>query len=112
MARNVGVKIVFDKFPDIAKKAPGTTKAVVSKAAHDVEAHAKMVVPVDTGNLRNSIQTKLEAGGFRGIVATNVEYSIYVEYGTRRMGAQPYMVPAAEAVRPQFIEAMKKIAEL
>ncbi|NOZ27964.1 MAG: HK97 gp10 family phage protein [Chloroflexi bacterium] len=113
MARGrANIRIVFNRFPEIARRAPETTRAAVAKAAHDIEAHAKMVVPVDTGNLKNSIHTVIEADGFRGVVATGVEYAPYVEYGTRRMGAKPYMTPAAERVRPEFIEAMKRIAKV
>jgi len=32
-----------------------------------------------------------------------------VEMGTRRMGARPYMRPAAEHVRASFITAMEQI---
>lgn len=32
------------------------------------------------------------------VVGTNVEYSVYVEFGTSRMPAQPYLRPAAQEV--------------
>ena len=35
-------------------------------------------------------------------VGSAVEYAIYVEFGTSRTTAQPFLVPAAEAVRDQF----------
>lgn len=54
------------------------------------------------------------------VVGTNVEYSIYVELGTSRMAAQPYLIPAArEAARSaeriagdasSVDEAVKRIA--
>jgi hypothetical protein len=41
-----------------------------------------------------------EFGTVKYVVGTNVRYSIYVEYGTSRMEAQPYLRPAIEdAVR-------------
>jgi hypothetical protein len=33
------------------------------------------------------------------VVGTNVSYSVYVEFGTRHMAAQPYLRPAVEHVR-------------
>lgn len=33
------------------------------------------------------------------VVGTNVEYSVYVEFGTSRMAAQPYLRPAVESAR-------------
>jgi len=54
--------------------------------------------PVDTGRLRQSIGLqKVGDGHYR--VGTNVVYAPYVEFGTRRMAAQPFMRPALEAVR-------------
>jgi hypothetical protein len=37
-----------------------------------------------------------EFGEVRYVVGTNVRYSIYVEYGTSSMEAQPYLRPAIE----------------
>lgn len=41
------------------------------------------------------------------IVADGVEYGLYQEMGTVKMAAQPFMVPAVEAVRPGFAQSMK-----
>lgn len=105
------VTIKFNRFPEIAAAMPEKTKAVVAKTAFDVEAHAKNVVPVDTGALKNSISTEFENDGLTAIIAPHMEYAAFVEYGTRRMSAQPYMTPAAEAVRPAFIGAMKQMLQ-
>lgn len=54
--------------------------------------------PVDTGRLRGSIGLqKVGEGHYR--VGTNVVYAPFVEFGTRRTRAQPFMRPAVEAVR-------------
>jgi hypothetical protein len=37
-----------------------------------------------------------EFGTVRYVVGTNVRYSIWVEYGTSKMEAQPYLRPAIE----------------
>ncbi len=58
------------------------------------ESHAKELCPVDTGRLRNSItHTNDDDSAYIG---TNVEYAAYVELGTFRMKARPYLKPAAE----------------
>lgn len=50
------------------------------------------------GRLRQSISVqKIGEGWFR--VGTNVEYAIWVEFGTRRMAARPFLRPALEKVR-------------
>jgi HK97 gp10 family phage protein len=108
---SVTVKVTFDRFPEIAAAMPEKASAVVRKAAFDIEGQAKNRAPVDTGALKNSISTEFEDNGLTGIVAPTVEYGIYVEFGTKRMSAQPYMIPAAEAVAPAFIGAMKQMLQ-
>lgn len=111
MANQTTVTIKFNHFPEIAAALPEKTKAVVAKAALDVEGNAKNTVPVDTGNLKSSISTEFENDGLTAIVAPHTEYAAYVEFGTRRMTAQPYMTPAAERVRPAFIGAMEQMLQ-
>ena len=74
---------------------------IVELAALEVEAEAKRNCPVDTGRLRNSITTAKE-GKTTAYVGTNTEYAPYVEFGTHKMRAQPYLRPAAEKVRQRL----------
>lgn len=59
------------------------------------ETYAKQLCPVDTGRLRNSI-THQQMDENTEVIGTNVEYAPYVELGTRKMTARPYLRPAAE----------------
>lgn len=60
---------------------------------------AKSRAPVRTGALRDSIQ-RTEASAESATVEAEVEYSGFVEFGTSRMSAEPYMTPSIpEAVR-------------
>lgn len=59
------------------------------------EGFAKAKCPVDTGNLRNSITHVTAPGEDAVYIGTNVEYAAYVEFGTSRTAAQPYLRPAA-----------------
>lgn len=65
------------------------------------EGYAKMLCPVDTGNLRNSITHQQIDKGSEAI-GTNVEYAPYVEMGTQKMAAQPYIKPAVENHIPEY----------
>lgn len=58
------------------------------------EGYAKLNCPVDTGRLRNSITHERDDEEGQVQIGTNVEYAPYVEYGTSRMDAQPYLEPA------------------
>lgn len=59
------------------------------------EGYAKDICPVDTGNLRNRIRHKVDDKEKAVYIGTNVEYAPYVELGTHRQAAQPYLKPAA-----------------
>lgn len=89
----------------------------IERGAKKIQKNAKLLTPVDTGTLRNSIKTKSEitAEGAEAQVYTNLEYAPYVEFGTGQRGsessierpsgvsykadwkgqaAQPYLTPA------------------
>ncbi len=112
MTAKVVVEIKFDKLPQLQGALRERAAQAVMKAAYDIEGQAKAIVPVDTGNLKNSIQTTQEGELAAAVGPRAVEYAIYVEYGTVKMRAQPYMRPAAEKVRPAFIQAMEQIAKV
>lgn len=78
----------------------------VTKATFDTEALAKARAPVDTGYLRSAITGRM-VGKTEGEVVSNADYSIYQEFGTYKMSAQPFMVPALEQVLPAFESAVK-----
>lgn len=104
----VTVKVVSNRLPAISAAIKPAVVDEVKKATFDVEAKAKAKVPVRTGTLRRSIHSVFENDGLRGIVGPSVEYGKFVEFGTRHMGARPYMRPAAEAVLPKFADAVKR----
>jgi HK97 gp10 family phage protein len=59
-----------------------------------VEGDAKLRCPVDTGNLRNSINYKVDEEELSVKIGTNVDYAPYVELGTSKQKAQPFLVPS------------------
>ena len=48
---------------------------------------------------------------FDGIVTVGTEYAPYVEYGTSKMAARPFMQPAVDKVKPEFEKVMQKILD-
>jgi HK97 gp10 family phage protein len=103
----INVVVKLNKFPEIGSRMRAMLSAAVRKTAFDLEANAKDVVPVKTGNLKNSIQTETK-GDLNADVRVGAEYGIYVEYGTRKMSARPFLRPAAEKVKDEFVEACKQ----
>lgn len=82
---------------------------ILNKATFDVEAGAKTRAPVRTGFMKNSIRSVI--GRLKNYVVVGAEYGIHVEFGTRRQRAQPFLIPALEAVRPKFLAAWKKLVK-
>jgi HK97 gp10 family phage protein len=64
----------------------------LTKAAIFVQNEARSLAPVDSGNLKESIDYEVEES--KAIVKTDVEYAIFQEYGTKKMSSHPFMRPA------------------
>lgn len=81
---------------------------IVSSFAFQVEAGAKTRAPVDTGYLKSSIQAERKSR-FRWLVNVFAEYGIFVEYGTYKMRAQPFLTPAVESLRQKWEAAWRAL---
>lgn len=57
------------------------------------------VTPVDTGELRGS--ESQSAGGKTLTLTAGTDHGVYVEFGTRKMAAQPFMRPTVEGAAGQ-----------
>ena len=67
-------------------------------------------MPVDTGQLRTSIlRTDNAVSGWVTIMAGGAAafYAGYVEFGTVKMAARPYMTPAAQLAREILPDAVR-----
>lgn len=102
----VTVRVVSNRLPQISAAIRPAVVREVQRAAFDIEAQAKAKTPVKTGTLRRSIHSVFSNGGLTALVGPSVLYGKFVEFGTRRMGARPFMRPAAEAVLPKFAQAV------
>jgi HK97 gp10 family phage protein len=87
-------------------------EALVELAERIVD-DAKALCPVDTGSLRRSIRYERDpdgsiviAAGGGGVVnprtRREVDYAAYVEFGTSRLPAQPFLQPALEKNLPNL----------
>ncbi len=129
------VVIVFDDLPIVAERLHGAAAKLVKTAAFNVEARAKGNAAVDTGAMRAAIYTVTREGsGYAAaaasaasasinaemqseeprpekdtsaVVHAGMNYSVYVEYGTVKMAAQPFMAPAAAAEEPNLQQALR-----
>lgn len=78
----------------------------IFESAQRVEKQAASIAPVDTGNLHDHIVAS-KVTDMVARVDSFAEYSGYVENGTRKMEAQPFLAPSMHAEAPRI----KKIVE-
>ena len=67
-----------------------------------VQGQATLNAPVDTGNLRSSID--VEVGTEDAEIFTPVFYAPFLEYGTSRQAAQPFLRPALDNSKGNIIK--------
>lgn len=93
------------------KGAIGARAALaLRKTVADVRADAVVNAPVDTGFLRNSIESTFIGSGaaksMTGMVGVGANYAVYLEFGTSKMPAQPFFFPAVDRHESAFFAAL------
>lgn len=88
--------------------------AALRRTALAIEADAKALAPVDTGDLQNSVSTTITGDGRHGSmtaeIGPTVEYGIYQEFGTSTQAGTPFMGPAYDRQVPGYTAALAKLA--
>ena len=129
---NIEVKLTDNSrevLEDLARKKPKALEMIGLTA----EGYAKRLCAVDTGRLRNSITHATSTSGGIGTyndnegnrysdasakstpeedsvyIGTNVEYAPYVELGTVRTPAQPFLRPAAADHIEQYKSIIRRV---
>ena len=129
----------LNKFSVILRELPDEIKndvrKVVKNSAFNIERNAKSSASVKTGHLRRSISTKM--GDMEATIHTsNLKYAPMVEYGTKAhiiraknkkalywkgakhpvkqvnhpgSKAKPYLIPAFNQEKDQFLEKLKEV---
>lgn len=67
-------------------------REATDEITREIAADMRRLVPVDTGELRESIED-IEVDG-HGVISVGTDHWEFVEYGTSRMDAQPFIRPA------------------
>ena len=84
-------------------------KRVVRHNGAELQQKAQRNSPVDSGDLKRSIGLEIVDDGLAAEVEPTMNYASYVEYGTRKMAAQPYMRPAFNEQSAKFKSDMDKL---
>lgn len=105
------VKIVSNRLPGFADRLKVKADTTSKSTAEQVAEIARKLAPRDTGELINSISIEAQEGEDGWEVVVGADHGIFVELGTSKMAAQPYLTPAAEAMRNDHIKRSGDIVE-
>jgi len=83
-------------------------KSALEEVGFFVEAEAKSRTTVATGTLKRSITSVVDTNDKSVTVGTNIEYATYVEKGTSRQIAKPYLTPAVEENKSKLKSILEK----
>jgi hypothetical protein len=97
--------VLESRIPAIVAGSEAKAEAAVAKTVFDIEAGCKVRSRVDTGQQREGWTGEI-TGPLEGIVYNPVEHSLYNEFGTESMSAQPMLYPSIEDAREPFYAAM------
>lgn len=81
-----GLNETFNKLMAMADKLNKNKGKLLEGIVFDGVIIAKEEVPVDTGELRDSIHGKINPGGNKGEIIAGTDHSIFVEFGTGLRG--------------------------
>lgn len=100
------LRVVADNTQAVLSALDSQIAAAFNAIGLKAVAYAKASCPVDTGRLRASITYETDVK--KVYVGSNVEYAPYVELGTRKRAAQPFLTPAAKNHGSQYKAILKK----
>lgn len=95
-----------DNSSTILAKISRASSTTLTAIGIQAQMYATYLCPVDTGRLRGSIAYIVQDDTVH--IGTNVEYAPYVEKGTRKMKAQPFLTPAITDHQSDWEEIAEK----
>jgi len=134
MANNISIRLDTAKLDRLIKSVPNETAELIEETAYGVETKAKVSIQsgsktgrvyirngrshrasapgeapaTDTGALVNSIRA-LKRNRFLYRVNVGQLYGVYLEFGTSRMAPRPFLTPAVEKERKDFMKALRDL---
>ena len=95
------------RIPAIAAELHPKVQAALHASAEGIADRAKQRAPVETGRLRDAIHVERDGDDVYILGGdSEVWYGHLVEYGTRYVPAQPFLVPAAEEGKDDTVAAV------
>ena len=101
------IEVVNSHVDEVLNALQSQKAKILEEWGLTAEAYASDYCPVDTGRLRASISHDTDEDTM--YLGTNVEYAPYVELGTSRMDAQPFLRPAIENHMDEYKDILNDV---
>lgn len=110
-----GLDKLMEELGATAEATIDAATSAMKTTTGQVQAKAKQIAPKRTGYMANNIlvePVKKTATSVTGTVNAKADYSSFVEFGTYKMSAEPFIRPAVSAAKSVFIKTtMDKLKE-
>ena len=111
MARTIkGLDSLLIKMEGLDNAIKQEVEKEMNKALLPVKVEAISIAPFDTGALSRSItiRTEITDTSIIGKVGAYIHYAKYLEFGTSKMEAQPFLKPAFDTHKMEVAEDIKR----
>lgn len=99
MAKVEGLERLKQRFAKLPQKMRTEVRAAIDQSADELVAFQKRLVPVETGELRDSIQKRDGRHELSVEVFSDNFKARWQEFGTVKMAASPFFYPPYRALR-------------
>lgn len=106
-----GLEEVMREFNRFDKASRVNLRSAVRKNANALRKGMRSRIHNVTGNLSRSISAKYDKDGFGAVVGPTRplgSHAHFLEFGTVKMAARPFITPAAEEQRPKYLDDIRK----
>lgn len=105
------VRITGFNFAALSERMKRNIAEVLNEGAESAVSLAQQLAPVDTGFMKANISQTAEASpnSLKAAIESGADYSVFVEYGTVNMEAQPFFTPAFESARRQVNNGLLRV---
>jgi HK97 gp10 family phage protein len=97
----LGLRLASDKTLKLGQRVESIQRTLLRNVAQQIVGEAVPLAPVRTGFLQSSIDIHGEGTGYVEVGAS-AEYAGFVEFGTSRMVARPFLRPVVEEKSREF----------
>lgn len=103
-----GFVVVMNRIPALIAAVEANSRSAPKRVADRIAASAKARAPVATGHLRASIHADSISAGKEAQIVVDAPYAGFVEFGTYKMSARPFLAPAIAEHEEEFMLEVAK----